>query len=124
MFRPIHFEIPVNEPEKAVAFYTKVFGWKITKWEGPTDYWLVSTGDPKEPGIDGGLLRRRDPAQPCVNTVAVPNLDESLKTVDSSGGRCVVPKMQIPGVGWLAYCQDPEGNMIGLMQPDAPAKMG
>lgn len=124
MPRPIHFEIPVENPDGAIAFYSKVLGWKFTKWDGPADYWLISTGDSKEPGIDGGLLRRRDPAQPCVNTVGVPNLDETVKTVESNGGRCVVPKMPIPGVGWLAYCKDPEGNMFGLMQPDASAALG
>src|SRR5579884_2058070 len=121
MYRPIHFEIPASNPERMMEFYSKVLGWKFTKWEGPTDYWLISTGDTKEPGIDGGILRRRDPAQPCVNTVNVPNLDETLTTVQASGGRCVVPKMAIPGVGWLAYCMDPEGNMLGYMQPDTGA---
>jgi len=121
MYRPIHFEIPASNPERMMEFYSKVLGWKFTKWEGPTDYWLISTGDTKEPGIDGGILRRRDPAQPCVNTVNVPNLDETLTTIQASGGRCVVPKMAIPGVGWLAYCMDPEGNMLGYMQPDTGA---
>ena len=121
MFRPIHFEIPVNDPDKAIEFYSKVLGWKFTKWEGPVDYWLISTGETKEPGIDGGMLRRRDPAQPCVNTVNVPNLDETIKIVESAGGLCVVPKMPVPGVGWLAYCKDPEGNILGYMQPDTAA---
>jgi predicted enzyme related to lactoylglutathione lyase len=119
--RPIHFEIPAENPEGIMNFYAAVFGWKFTKWAGPTDYWMISTGDPKEPGIDGGILPRRDPAQPCVNTVGVANLDETLKTAARAGGVCVVPKMPIPGVGWLAYCKDTEGNMIGMMQPDPQA---
>jgi len=119
--RPIHFEIPAENPERLMNFYSTVFGWKFSKWPGPVDYWIVSTGDPKEPGIDGGILPRRDPAQPCVNTVGVANLDETLKTVESAGGVCVVPKMPIPGVGWLAYCKDNEGNMIGMMQADPQA---
>lgn len=121
MPRPIHFEIPAGNPEQLMNFYSAVFGWKFTKWPGPTDYWLATTGDDKEPGINGGILPRRDPAQPCVNTVGVANLDETLKTVETAGGRCVVPKMPIPGVGWLAYCQDNEGNMIGMMQADTSA---
>ena len=121
MPRPIHFEIPVDDPDRAIAFYSTVLGWKFTKWDGPMDYWLISTGDAKEPGIDGGLLRRRDPAQPCVNTVDVADLDETVKTVESKGGLCVVPKMPVPGVGWLAYCKDPDGNIFGLMQMDPSA---
>lgn len=123
MSRPIHFEIPAENPERLMNFYAAVFGWKYSKFPGPVDYWLITTGDPKEPGIDGGVLPRRDPAQPCVNTIGVANLDESLKTVERNGGKSVVPKMPIPGVGWLAYCKDVEGNMFGMMQPDASAAM-
>ncbi|MBZ5728538.1 MAG: VOC family protein [Acidobacteriia bacterium] len=121
MPRPVHFEIPAENPQRAIDFYSTVFGWKFTKWAGPVDYWLISTGDPKEPGIDGGLLPRRDPAQPCVNTIGVTDLDAMLKTVESKGGQSVVPKMPIPGVGWLAYCKDTEGHIFGMMQPDTSA---
>ena len=121
MPRPIHFEIPAENPERAMQFYSKVFGWKFNKWSGPMDYWVISTGQPGEPGIDGGLMPRRDPNQPCVNTVGVANIDESLATVNTSGGTCVVPKMAVPGVGWLAYCKDTEGHIFGIMQMDPPA---
>ncbi len=117
--RPVHFEIPAASPERAIAFYEKVFGWKFQKWEGPMEYWLISTGD--GPGIDGGLMPRRDPAQPCVNTINVANVDESLAAIESSGGICVVPKMPVPGVGWLAYCKDLDGHIFGIMQNDPQA---
>ena len=122
MPRPVHFEIPADNPDRAIAFYQAVFGWTFQKWEGPMPYWLITTGPAGEPGINGGLLPRRDPAQPCVNTVGVANLDESLATVAAHGGACVVPKMAVPGVGWLAYCKDTEGHIFGMMQPDAAAK--
>jgi predicted enzyme related to lactoylglutathione lyase len=54
MPRVVHFEIAANDPDKAAAFYQEVFGWKITKWEGPQEYWLVETGEEGEPGINGG----------------------------------------------------------------------
>jgi len=84
MPRPIHFEIPAENPERAINFYSTVFGWKFDKWAGPADYWLITTGDSGEPGINGGLLPRRDPAQPCVNMVGVSNLDDMLKTVETT----------------------------------------
>jgi predicted enzyme related to lactoylglutathione lyase len=121
MPRPIHFEIPAENPERAMQFYSTVFGWKFNKWEGPMDYWIISTGQPGEPGIDGGLMPRRDPNQPCVNTIGVGNIDGSLKTIEGSGGTCVVPKMAVPGVGWLAYCKDTEGHIFGIMQNDPTA---
>ena len=121
MPRPIHFEIPAENPQRAIGFYTNVFGWKFTKWDGPMDYWIISTGQAPEPGIDGGLMPRRDPNQPCVNTIGVANLEEMIATVLSNGGSIAVPKMPIPGVGWLAYCKDTEGHIFGIMQADAAA---
>jgi len=122
MNRPIHFEIPAENPQRAIKFYETVFGWKFEKWGGPMEYWVVRTGDDGEPGINGGLMTRRDPAQPCVNTMDVENLDAALKVVEDAGGQNVVPKMPIPTVGWLAYCKDTEGHIFGLMQRDSSVK--
>jgi predicted enzyme related to lactoylglutathione lyase len=57
-----------------------------------------------------------------VNTIAVQNLDEYMKKVQQHGAEIAVPKMAIPGVGWLAYFKDPEGNLVGLHQFDSGAK--
>jgi predicted enzyme related to lactoylglutathione lyase len=120
MPRPIHFEIPAGDIAAMIGFYETVFGWKIRKvQEEPVPYWLISTGE--GPGIDGGLLPRRSPHQPCVNTIGVEDIDAALVTVAERGGKIALPKFAVPGVGWLAYCQDPEGNMFGLMQNDASA---
>ena len=78
MNRPIHFEIPAEKPERAIKFYEKVFGWKFERWNGPMEYWNISTGE-SQPGINGGLMTRRDSSQPCVNTMDVANLDETIK---------------------------------------------
>ncbi len=121
MPRVIHFEITANEPEKVVAFYQNVFGWKITRWQGPQDYWLVSTGDPAEPGIDGGIFRPGELFSATVNTVDVPNLDEFMEKVKQNGGQVVVGKQTIPGVGYQAYCKDVEGTIFGLHQEDPKA---
>jgi predicted enzyme related to lactoylglutathione lyase len=121
--RPIHFEIPAENPQRAIDFYTTVFGWKFTKWDGgPMDYWMIVTGQSPEPGIDGGLMRRQDPHQPCVNTVGVEDVDRTVETVLSNGGSMALPKMAVPGVGWLAYCKDTEGHIFGIMQTDPHAK--
>jgi predicted enzyme related to lactoylglutathione lyase len=121
MPRPIHFEIPAENPERAIEFYAKTLGWKFTKWDGPMEYWVISTGPKTEPGIDGGLMRRYDPAQPCVNTISVEDLDSTVQTVLANGGAIALPKMAVPGVGWLAYCKDLEGYIFGLMQNDPGA---
>lgn len=87
------------------------------------EYWLVMTGDDKEPGIDGGLTRPREGQTPgTLNTVAVKSLDQTIKKIEQRGGKICVPKMAIPKIGWLAYAEDPAGNVFGIIEPDANAK--
>ena len=129
MGRVIHFEIHSADPEKACAFYSALFGWTTTAWDGPAPYWLVSTGDPEAPGIDGGIMMRQgDPpvkgqaVSSFVCTVAVDDLDASLAKADELGATLAVPRMAVPGVGWMAYITDPDGNILGLMQMDPGAQ--
>jgi predicted enzyme related to lactoylglutathione lyase len=122
MPRVVHFEINADDPERATRFYGKVFGWTVQKWDGPVDYWLLMTGDDKEPGIDGAITPRSDPPEATVVTVDVSSIDECVNHVRENGGTVIVPKMPVPGVGWLAYCRDTEGNTFGMMQADTNAK--
>ena len=121
MPRIIHFELPADNPERAAEFYKNVFGWQFQKWEGPQEYWLITTGPKDQPGINGGLMRRQYPGAGTCNTVDVASVDGAVTTIAKHGGKNVVPKMAIPGVGYLAYCSDPEGNVFGLMQADPNA---
>ncbi len=126
MNRVIHFEIQADNPDRAIAFYRGLFGWEFTKWDGPMPYWLMKTGPDNEPGINGGLLPRRGAIDgqaviAYVCTVDVRSLDDYLQKAQAGGGTEVVPKMPIPGVGWLAYCKDTEGNLFGMMQSDPKA---
>ena len=122
MPRVVHFEIPADNPERAVKFYSDVFGWQINKWEGPQDYWLVATGASDQPGIDGAITRRQSPVTVPDFTVDVESVDDAVGKVTASGGTVVAPRMSVPGVGYLAYCQDTEGNLFGVMQADETAK--
>jgi len=116
MPRPIHFEIPAGNPERIIGFYSTLFGWKFNKWDSPQDYWLIDTGE--GPGINGGLMPRREPGSLTVNTIQVDSLDQSLKVVTGNGGTEVMPKLAVKGIGWLAYCKDPKGTLFGMMQMD------
>ena len=129
MGRAIHFEIQASDPQALIDYYGGLFGWSFNKWEGG-DYWLIKTGDAAKPGIDGGLLPRRGPApenmaamNAFVITVDVDDIDASIKKAESGGAGAIVcvPKMAVPGVGWLAYIKDPDGNIFGMMQQDAKA---
>lgn len=122
MPRPVHFDMTADNPERAIKFYETVFGWKFQKWDGPMEYYMATTGDEKEPGINGGISRKGNQAMPQMNTIGVPNVDEFSKKVQNGGGKIIQPKMLIPGVGWFAVAQDTEGNTFGMMQEDKNAK--
>ncbi len=105
----------------AAKFYADAFGWKVEKWGGPTDYWLVTTGEAPEPGIDGGIGRRQDADDQITNTIDVPDLDAAVAAVEAAGGRITRARAPVPGAGWLAYAVDTEGNPFGMMQADESA---
>ena len=122
MSRVIHFEIPAEKPERAVKFYENAFGWKIEKWAGPMDYWNITTGATKEPGIDGAIMSNNGTIRQVVNTIGVDNLAAAAKKVIAAGGKRVSPDQTVPGIGYFAYFSDTEGNPFGLMQNDPKAK--
>ena len=119
----IHFEIPAANPEKLKQFYTGVFGWKIEKYPGPMEYWMIHTvptddkGMLQRPGVNGGMLKKESPEQKPVNYIAVEDIDESIGKVKKLGGKIVTPKQEVPNIGWIATAEDPEGNHIALIQP-------
>jgi len=124
MNRLTHFELATNDIEKTAAFYRAVFGWQIQKWEGPIDYWLVTTGDEGTPGIDGGLMEAGGGLNGTINTIEVDDLDAAIAKVLAHGGEIISEKQPIPGVGYQAYFKDNTGIIVGLHQPDTTARMG
>lgn len=122
MARVVHFEISAEDPGRAAAFYRDALGWGVEKWDGPMDYWLLMTGDEDTPGIDGGLNRRTPETFPgATATIDVTSVDETASKITEAGGTIVVPKTAVPGVGWLAYFADTEGNVFGMMEADESA---
>jgi predicted enzyme related to lactoylglutathione lyase len=125
MNRVVHFEIHADDPARAQSFYEAMFGWRFDQF-GTMDYWLIITGSADEPGINGGLHKRVNAGDGeavigYVCTVDVKDLDAAVKQVVKLGGKCLVPRKSIPGVGWFSYCKDTEGNIFGLIQNDKKA---
>jgi uncharacterized protein len=123
----VHFELRAEEPDRAIRFYQVLFDWAFTQWSGPQEYWLIKTGPDDQPGINGGLIRRRGvidgtAAIGYVCTINVQSIDAIVDAVPKHDGSIVLPKMAIPGVGWLAYAKDTEANIFGVMQSDPAAK--
>lgn len=122
MARVVHFEIHANDPERAIDFYESALGWEFTKWEGSGQYWLIKTGSQNGPGINGGLMRRQGPlsgdeVNAFVCTVQVESIEDTASKVEESGGTISIPKFSVPGVGWVAYFKDTEGNTFGALEP-------
>lgn len=127
MTRVVHFEIHAEQPERAIRFYRSVFEWEFIPFPGAgEDYWFIKTGETGQAGIDGGLVQRRVPLDGTaiiayVCTVAVSHLDRYLMKIRASGGQLVHEKRPVPGIGWLAYAKDTEGNIFGLLEADEDA---
>ena len=122
MARVVHFDISAENVERVIQFYEGIFGWKFTKWEGPMDYWLISTGSQDEPGIDGGLSKRGGQEAHVINTIEIDSIDQTLEKIVKAGGRIIQPKGTIPGVGYFAQCSDTEGTVFGVMESDENAR--
>ena len=129
MPRVVHFEIHADDPDRAAKFYADLLGWEVKKWDGPVDYWLVTTGPESEKGIDGGIMKRQGDVPEAGNavmayvcTVEVDDVDVYAQKVTEAGGQIAVPKMAVPGIGWLVYAKDTEGNVFGMMQTDEKAQ--
>lgn len=118
MSKPIHFDLSADNPEHAAEFYRSVFGWKVEKWEGPSDYWMINTGSEHTQGITGGIAERVSPADTTAVVFDVNSVDDAAQAVEASGGEIREPKKTIPGVGYLIMCRDTEGNTFGIMEID------
>lgn len=119
----VHFEIPIDDNEGAVAFYGQAFGWRLERW-GPVEYWTTEAGDGE--GIGGALTKHSDDVPSLMFYINVENIDAALDVVEAAGGARLTERMPIPTVGWSALFADTEGNKVGLFQadPDAPMPEG
>jgi predicted enzyme related to lactoylglutathione lyase len=118
----VHFEIPFENKQRAMDFYTKCFGWKLQDMP-EMNYVMantVATGPdyrPTEPGaINGGLFKRPKEAPGPVLYVDVVSVDEAIRSVQAAGGKVVTPRTPIPGMGAYGRVSDTEGNVIGLFE--------
>jgi uncharacterized protein len=125
MGKVVHFEIPIDDLERAKSFYGSTFGWQLQTMEmGEGEYTIVMTTPvdektqmPTESGaINGGMTRRDDVTSAPVITIDVDGIDDSLKQIEAAGGSVVQARTEIPGMGAFAYFRDPEGNVMGLWE--------
>jgi uncharacterized protein len=131
MGRLIHFEIHVDDMERAKKFYGEVFGWSFQDWSdfAGMPYFGATTGDENELGINGALMQRQStppkagqPLNGFACTMGVENYDVTEEKIMANGGTVAMPKYALPGMAWQGYYIDTEGNTFGIHQPDVNAK--
>ncbi len=133
----VHFEIPVDDVERAQKFYNEIFGWTFHPFDMPADsstggdtYYGVTTTETdenqkiKRPGaINGGMMKRKMPHQPFMNYIEADDISKTLEEVQAHGGTIIMPKTEIAkGMGWIAAFKDTEGNPMGLHEMDLKIK--
>ena len=127
----VHFELPVDDLQKAREFYGPIFGWKLQDWPMPDGGTMVgvhttpideTTRVPLKPGaINGGIVLKSDKVRMPVFAVHVQSIDERVRQMTAKGATVTMPKTDMMGMGFYAYVQDPFGNVIGLWE-DPPKK--
>jgi uncharacterized protein len=118
--RPSHFEIPVDDPDRAETFYASVFGWTFQRYTGGPEYYGMATTGETDPGINGALFQRT-PDSGTTLTMSVDSIEETQEMILAQGGKVLQEKAPIPGMGWFGTYEDTEGNKIGLYTDDPNA---
>jgi uncharacterized protein len=113
----VHFEIPANDVDRLSKFYKEVFGWKFKKTPMPDfDYWVISTG-PEGKSVGGGMYKKMSAQDGPRNWIQVSEIDSAIEVFKKAGGKEMMGKEQVPGIGYTYLGSDPEGNAIGLFEP-------
>jgi uncharacterized protein len=126
MNKVVHFEIPTEDHPRAKQFYGEVFGWQLQDMPVGTDVYTMAITSPvdeqfmhRESGaINGGMFKRNPelPVTSPVITIGVDSIDDHVPRIEAAGGSLVVPKGEVPEMGYYAYFKDTEGNLMGLWE--------
>jgi len=124
----VHFEMPVEDRQRLVEFYTKVFGWKMEEMGEDMEHYVVATTTksdeksrrPETPGaINGGFyMKNKEQPDHCPSVViAVDDVEDAMKKIKNAGGEMLGEPMDIPTVGLYVSFRDTEGNRVSILQP-------
>jgi predicted enzyme related to lactoylglutathione lyase len=123
-----HFSINAENVERAQQFYAEVFEWEFEAFGPPGFYMVKQIPNGTDPAPVLGSLQGRREIVPGVRmtgfecTIAVENIDSTIKAIETNGGRIVLPKSTLPSIGHLCFFEDTEGNIAGAMQYDSRAE--
>ena len=106
----VHIEIPASDRLTAARFYSEVFGWEYQDMP-EMSYTTFNTGN-----VGGGYNPLGEQVKPgdVMVYVGSDDIEADLEQVEAQGGKTLVPKTEIPSVGWFAIFADPTGNALAL----------
>ncbi|MEX1255349.1 MAG: VOC family protein [Dehalococcoidia bacterium] len=114
--RPVvHFQILAKDRATIEAFYREMFDWDITAPEGAPIATIPPGKGPPVEGV-GGTILQSDRAPAVAVYIQVADLRASLKKAEELGGKALTEPMDVPGRPTIAHVEDPEGNLVGLVQ--------
>ena len=124
MNKVCHFEIPTENRDRAKKFYAEVFGWHTEDMPFQNEVYTFAITTPvdeqfmytEKGGINGGMFNKEAPLQSPVVTIEIPSIDEHIAKIEAAGGKLLLPKGEVPDMGWYAYFRDTEGNVMGLWE--------
>jgi uncharacterized protein len=114
----VHVELNTTDPNKAKAFYGKLFDWKLEDVPmGPETYTLIKVGE----GTGGGIMKQPVPGAPSLwlAYVSVDDLDAATKKAKSLGATVMRDVTEVPGLGWFSIILDPTGAALALWKQKA-----
>ena len=124
-----HFAIHADDLQRAQNFYGKVFGWQYEGFGGGpmTDFCKITSADSEDLAPIGAMQSRKFNVAPAEVigyecSIAVNDVDITATKVEAAGGKILMPKTAIPGVGWLIKFLDTEGNLACAVKFDTSAK--
>jgi predicted enzyme related to lactoylglutathione lyase len=110
----VHVEISAEDRKASADFYSKVFGWEMQHMD-EMHYTTFATSD-DENAVGGGLnpVTAENPAGTVTVYIGTDDIEGSLAEIEANGGQTILPKTEIPQMGWFAFFKDPTGNTLAL----------
>jgi len=113
----VHVELNTPDPEKAKAFYSKLFQWQLEELPNPAvpdgSYTLIKVGE----GTGGGMMKQV-PGGPAgwLAYVEVADIHDATRKAKTLGATVMKDVTEVTGMGWLSFIRDPTGAVLGLWQ--------
>jgi len=112
----VHIEIPAKDNRAAGKFYGDLFGWKIESDAMYNYVQFMAEGGPGGGFVEVGQsdAHVEYKTDSLLVYVSTDDIDATLAKVESLGGKILMPKSEIPHVGWWGVFSDPTGNRVAL----------